>query len=269
MQPPYDYRECPLHYQASIRLLVLQPSTIFEDPIHCSLEELEEGDQRDYDALSYAWEGQDPSVPISIISKDQHRYDLDVIPNLRDALRELRHTDKDRLFWIDAICINQKDKEEKNNQIPKMAQIYSEATNVRVWLGKEMPDKSQIAIGFIHKILDFENFDSLIEDGRLVKEWAALMSLMKSGWFSRRWVVQEVALARKAFIHCGKDSVAWNKFADAVRLFEERGDTIQRHFTEAPGLGYRSDLVTDIKAMNATRLGKLHSRYSQGSSTDH
>jgi hypothetical protein len=136
-----------------------------------------------------------------------------------------------------------------------MAEIYSSATTVRVWLGKEEDNKSGLAMKFVHEILDFENFDRLIADRRKVPEWAALLSLMKRSWFGRRWVVQEIALARKAFLHCGKDSVAWDELADALRLFEERQETVEDHFIKAPDFGYRSDLVADIKAMSATRLG--------------
>jgi hypothetical protein len=63
-----------------------------------------------------------------------------------------------------------------------LAQIYSEAANVRIWLGKDEENKSGIAMDFIIRIIDFENFDRLIADERMVKEWAALLSLMKRTW---------------------------------------------------------------------------------------
>ena len=40
-------------------------------------------------------------------------------------------------------------------------------------------------------------------------------------WFSRRWVVQEIALAKSARIYCGRDWIEWEDFADAVSLFVE------------------------------------------------
>jgi Heterokaryon incompatibility protein (HET) len=46
--------------------------------------------------------------------------------------KELRDPLEDRVFWIDAICINQEDDKEKSRQVPMMAQIYSEAANVRI-----------------------------------------------------------------------------------------------------------------------------------------
>jgi hypothetical protein len=38
-------------------------------------------------------------------------------------------------WWIDAICINQENIDEKNEQIPHMGQLYSSASQVWVWLG--------------------------------------------------------------------------------------------------------------------------------------
>ena len=40
-------------------------------------------------------------------------------------------------WWIDALCINQDDAEEKNEQVRMMRSMYEKATNVWVWLGEE------------------------------------------------------------------------------------------------------------------------------------
>src|SRR5438034_10143208 len=47
------------------------------------------------------------------------------------------------------------------------------------------------------------------------------MILMQRDWFSRRWVIQEIALASKARVYCGPDSIPWKEFAVAVELFVE------------------------------------------------
>lgn len=250
-----NYTYVDLTRDESMRILTVLPSWERSNPIHCHLDHRTKGTDCHYDALSYAWEGEHPTASIQIISQNI-LYNLPVIPNLEAALRQLRHPERPVVLWVDAVCINQASNIEKSHQVPQMSRIYSEADNVRVWLGAEEPGKSEVALKFINRILDFENFDRLIADVRLVKEWAALLSLMKRTWFGRRWVVQEVALAKRAFLHCGKDWVSWDDFADAVRLFEERTETIEEHFMKAPDFGFRSDLVQDIKAMSATRLGK-------------
>jgi hypothetical protein len=135
----------------------------------------------------------------------------------------------EKYFWVDALCINQVDNIEKSSQIPKMAQIYGEASNVRVWLGEEDED-SELALDFIGRILNLGDFNRLRRDKNIAREWAALSSLMRRPWFGRRWVVQEIALAKNSTIHCGKDTVSWSDFADAVALFETRSDSIGQHF---------------------------------------
>src|ERR1051326_1042004 len=42
-----------------------------------------------------------------------------------------------------------------------------------------------------------------------------------TSWFSRRWVVQEIALAKEATLYCGREKIPWKDFADAVQLFVE------------------------------------------------
>lgn len=60
---------------------------------------------------------------------------MQITPNLRDALRKWMGTPT--LLWIDAICINQQDILERNQQVNLMATIYQRATIVRVWLGND------------------------------------------------------------------------------------------------------------------------------------
>lgn len=58
--------------------------------------------------------------------------------NLYIALQYLRSRDQDRILWIDAICINQSDLAEKNQQVLEMGKIFSHAARVMFWLGKPM-----------------------------------------------------------------------------------------------------------------------------------
>lgn len=55
--------------------------------------------------------------------------------SFRDVCLRFRLPDRVRLLWIDAVCINQHDQDEKSRQIPFMGQIYSGAFRVLVWLG--------------------------------------------------------------------------------------------------------------------------------------
>jgi hypothetical protein len=57
--------------------------------------------------------------------------------NLSNALCDLRGAKelKSEFFWIDQICINQQDDEEKNKQVAMMSQIYTQARQVITYLG--------------------------------------------------------------------------------------------------------------------------------------
>ncbi|KAF2806931.1 uncharacterized protein BDZ99DRAFT_465683 [Mytilinidion resinicola] len=117
--------------------------------------------------------------------------------------------------------MNQKSTDEKNHQVPIMSKIYGLASSVCVWIGAADKD-SKIALDFIKdEVLRIERFDELCEDIAYSHKWGAMVNLMKRPWFSRRWVVQEIALANEAVIYCGKDSISWKNFSDAVQLFVE------------------------------------------------
>jgi hypothetical protein len=129
---PLLYQPLPAG-QAYIRLVSLLPHSQPSSPIKCRLFQysLERGDGSHlYEALSYVWG--DPNETISIIVNDQR---LNITTNLHAALIQFRDPTFARLFWIDAICINQTDLEERSSQVQYMAQIYASASRVNVWLG--------------------------------------------------------------------------------------------------------------------------------------
>ena len=91
-----------------------------------------------YEALSYVW-GQSEN-PESIYIGD---YRFEVTPHLHAALLRLRDSCFSRILWIDALCINQTDDDEKSSQIELMALIYAVAKEVIIWLGEEADDSDE------------------------------------------------------------------------------------------------------------------------------
>jgi hypothetical protein len=83
-----------------------------------------------YEALSYIWGG--PTNTVEIIC-GQGR--LSITVNLRDAIRRFRYKNKCRVLWVDAICIDQRNIEERGKQVQLMGMIYWKADRVLVWLG--------------------------------------------------------------------------------------------------------------------------------------
>jgi len=115
----------------SIRLLRLMPNKNDTADIQCELFEyaLQESDKAThlYEALSYVWGDSDKRRPIFM----DNQY-LAVTLNLYAALLRLRDRDIPRIIWVDAVCINQGDKQEKEHQIWSMAKIYGKASRVIV-----------------------------------------------------------------------------------------------------------------------------------------
>ncbi len=168
----------------SIRLLRLKPckdQSIVR--IHCELFDynLQDPSQRThlYDALSYVWGNPKVTLPIYV---GEHEHELPVTTNLYAALLYLRNSSLERIIWIDAICINQKNGEEKAQQIQLMAKIYSQASRVLVWLG-EAADNSDQALEEIRaagrKAIHSLNNETI---------QLAVLKLLERDWFQRIWV---------------------------------------------------------------------------------
>ncbi|PMD53636.1 uncharacterized protein K444DRAFT_700269, partial [Hyaloscypha bicolor E] len=131
----------------------------------------------DYVALSYTWGNTDETSEIVVNGKP-----VKVRPNLECALRVLREKGPIRAgmkVWIDALCLNQMDTNEKNAQVPRMREIYQRALNVVVWLGPENP------------LLWHSQIDC--EQGSLQNCWEGMRSLMLTQYWKRVWIVQELA----------------------------------------------------------------------------
>lgn len=209
-----------------------------------------------YQALSYTWGEETRSQPLLNILEDGTFYHLPIKPNLDDALRQFRKdmtSHQSQMFWIDAVCINQEDVTEKSNQIRKMAMIYNRADSVSVWLGREDKDSSR-AIEFIERLLKLDNFDPLTSDPGTPAQWAALLNLMHRRWFNRRWIVQEIALARRATIFCGSQSVSWQDFSSAVALFVSRYQDLRQLFQSSKDFQYHPNYLGEVDAMGAKAL---------------
>lgn len=122
---PYD---SPLG-RNEIRLLILLPGQPGDD-VKCDLQTVSLDNKPMFEALSYVWGNDKDSVPIVV-----QRRQWQIKPNLDMALRALRHSREERRLWIDALCIDQSNMNEKSDQIALMGTIYCTALRVIAWLG--------------------------------------------------------------------------------------------------------------------------------------
>lgn len=172
----------------SIRLLRLLPSEDEKAVIQCQLfnYSLHESGKRahPYDALSYVWGEPDKTLPIPIVRID--KLDLPITPNLHEALTRLRHRYIERIIWVDAVCINQANITEKEQQILLMGKIYGQANRVVVWLG-EAADNSDQALEEIRIAGGEMSSNSSNEEAT-----KAVLALLGRPWFERIWVREQV-----------------------------------------------------------------------------
>ena len=173
-----------------------------------------------------------------------------------------------RTLWIDAICIDQANSEERNQQVQMMSRIYTRSSNVCIWLGEDT-DEDERAINFIREeITHLKNFDAISSDEKYSEKWHALMMLMQREWFSRRWVVQEISLAKRAQIYCGPHFIPWKEFAVAVELFVEVETATHRlsevmwkdkKFQHVPGMfEYVSELGASLLVQATGKVFRAH-----------
>jgi hypothetical protein len=110
-------------------------------------------DKPTYHALSYTWGNPSEGSEEILVNGKPVRIVVKVCKALH-ALRyepSLLEPGKERCLWIDGLCINQTDDEERNQQVMKMRDIYSHAEEVVIWLG-DRADNSQLAMRFMEKI---------------------------------------------------------------------------------------------------------------------
>jgi hypothetical protein len=131
-----------------------------------------------YEALSYVWGEPDNKLSIFIQSLR-----FDITKNLHAALLQLRNHTIERVMWVDAICIDQENLEEKAEQVQIMARIYGQANRVIVWLG-EAAENSDKALDKI-SITGCEG--SLRSTDNEVFE-KPVLTLLRGQWFRRIWV---------------------------------------------------------------------------------
>jgi hypothetical protein len=143
------HRYLPIHQsKKEIRLLELLPRS--SSPEHrlipaCRIFHASLHDRPNFVALSYVW-GDPNDVRIILVENSGVR----VTKNLYDAIMALRRARDRIVIWIDALCINQSDNEEKSWQVGLMADIYRQATSVTAWLG--LPDATS------DSVMDYLNF---------------------------------------------------------------------------------------------------------------
>jgi len=241
-----EFKYSPLQApESDIRLIAIRSRSNLADPPECILRTfVGTSSCPEYTAISYTWGDESLKKLMQLNGKT-----MQVTANLESALRYLRPGDKEgySLFlWIDALCINQENLQERNQQVQRMRDIYRDAKNVTVWLGEEhepeddklvfRPDiwgsiNPRVASGYHLSTAELSvAFQAVakasngytVEFSRLHSKdlfrefmqsnviWAMLAQFFKREWFERLWIIQEVEVAAVVFFRFGQDgNISW------------------------------------------------------------
>jgi hypothetical protein len=208
-----------------IRLLELFPGSS-EETVTATLStvSLDASPPPRYEALSYVWG--DPTIRREIqISSPGFAMSFTIGVSLEEALIRMRFPDRNRTLWVDAICINQEDIEERESQVSIMGRIYSESAQVLVWLGLEEPS-DEAALSLINAAAGGEeifledcDWDVTRSSETVVRKCNSVIqqvtSIFKRPWWSRSWTLQEIVLAPLVLFYLGRFAVGWNQFVAA------------------------------------------------------
>ena len=252
-----------------IRLLELLPGSSVS-PIQARTKEASLDDALSFQALSYVWGDPNAKRPITCNSQI-----FEITVNLHDALLHLVHPYESRLVWADAICINQDDPIERSHQVQLMREIYTRASRVVVWLGKDNNENTETAISLIGTIHETcveyaqsTNADLAYlcaDDPELLTVrpssmradecgWQALRQFYSRPWFTRVWCVQEIILGRDPVCMIDNRTVEWEKVGVAASWLNNE---VVGHDFELPEDS--PSIIMDIPAFNAHCM---HNQYA-------
>jgi hypothetical protein len=146
------------------------------------------------------------------------REESGIDPAYAEALPLDKSPERWKHFWIDAVCINQRDISERNDQVAMMRDIYSNASFVLVWLGNECEGS-----------LDYlrEKRDTAPEELEYYADdfWSnppyEMENLIYADYWSRMWIVQEFVLAKTLIIAAGHQYMHWDTIEELFPRTED------------------------------------------------
>lgn len=210
-----------------------------------------------FEAVSYTWGGEDGVDDKCKMIYIGPWFDvMTVTYNCDMALRQLRSKGH-RVLWVDSICINQEDTNERSNQVSILRDIFSRASCVLMYLGPST-NQGDDAMKALSTISSLKSYEPEVELTHV--ESQAIDNLFSRRYFSRIWVIQEIAVARMVTMYCGDHSLTWTSF-NTLRIPNQHFSTIPKWLLEY------SQLEMGVTARPKDLLALLDATYNC-SSTD-
>lgn len=202
VKQPAIYKYEPIRKRDDIRLLSLRPGKP-GDIIRADLETVSVLARRHYyDAISYTWADENgDSTKCCSLKIGSPGVLLPITRNCDSVLRRVRkHTNR---VWIDAVCIDQDNVRERGQQVDLMPRIYKSAVRTFAYVGEASGGSESVLRNLAEGIWTPPHL---------------LGSFFARPYFSRVWVVQEVALSKSVTMMCGDTAVEWTGFMQGEYL---------------------------------------------------
>ncbi|KAK3385795.1 heterokaryon incompatibility protein-domain-containing protein [Podospora didyma] len=275
--------------------------------------------RNDYDALSYCWSGHTLSSDARGLQsqvKEPRDIAIDtpdgagamgqiipITPALGMALRYLRDRGAHRPIFIDQICINQGDVDERNRQVGLMGRIYGGCAEVLGWLGPAGAHSASLMVfasrlsrssvlskivgdatdeygqdmrraigrpGRVAEVVSGEVARDEYELRRLVKRFGSALPLkgvldvFSRAWFRRMWIVQEACLPARLTLVCGRDSCSIHDLAKLHYFFSVRASMSADRLAAGNGIS-TSDMMSFLSRILAIRKAVVRGGSGDGS----
>lgn len=232
-----------------IRLVTIEPGN-WPDEIKGSLHTFSLREQPAYEALSYVWGDPTHRKPIQLNSQI-----VEVTENLWTALRRLRKPSAPRVLWIDALCINQGDAEDKFSQVALMGEIFMGCAAAVLWLGEdpevaETGSESTVGCRVSELLHTFQIEQHMFElpcflggERSDVKEdykphFEDLRMLLELPWWKRIWVVQEMVLPPQIQFMYGSEQFPYSEFLSLAEYLRQHAVCCSHYRERLPALGF-------------------------------
>ena len=142
----------------------------------------------------------------------------------------MKRSEDEGPWWIDAVCIDQENEEEKTVQVRNMRYIFTKASRVIMWLGNGSPQVhslfeylrsstwSRLASRYDNCTSGYkEEMPTDIVAAVLAAHGAAIDSVLRNEYWTRLWITQEIHAGKfHGFLTSGSVSVSWSRFANFV-----------------------------------------------------
>lgn len=262
--PPYTYEQ--LKAPKSIRLLRILPALDDSAGIEIILEEFDKSTPScipfcpQYIALSYIWGDPHICLPVTVSGKV-----FQVTLNLHEALVYLRSAFPNNVFWIDALSINQDDPRERGHQVALMRSIYSGASEVITWLGRDEANVDTLfqfvkshhsSCAFLHDPV--EGCGQELSAGSA----DAVQHLISQPYWNRVWIIQEIVVAKVSVIMCGSQFIQWPIFTHFLRLISWNHFRMPEHVQSQMSQNYpRIQSILRLGSWSATSVDLAQALY--------